>query len=686
MRFYNKDNMELTKQQNEVFKKIKAFMESDASVFILRGYAGTGKTTMVKVVADYITQSRNMYLMAPTGRAARVLSQKTKRMATTIHKAIYEGTCLVSKVTKDIAETEFKLFFPISESKQDGKNVVIVDEASMLCSRKIKHELYKFGSDNLMEDLLTFIRPGFGGKVIFVGDPAQLPPVGESVSNALRAEYFQKQGLKVMEAELTEVLRQKNDSIILKNAMMIRDLLKKDKRNSLVFEEKKDDVETISANCFLEKYLDYRKKSDKNDSVVICFSNKSASRYNRAIRTDLYGKDVPVRENDVLMIIQNNYNLGRMNGEFVPVLSVGERTQQSAPVYVQVGGVKQRKIITLNFVQVTVTNGLGNPCLCMLLEDLLNSDKPELSIDETRALYINFCMRHPELKQGTQQFSLVLMQDAYYNAIRAKYGYAVTGHKCQGGEWGKVFVDYTGRTGLDNDSLRWAYTATTRAQKTLYVANLPHITPFSKFRIDPIQKCNRIDPECRILNEVGPTPFHDDNVDNAIRAKYHCIVKNMEFSPYSVVSVLSNPYLETYNIQTPDGVDRYDLYYKTGPVFQPVKAVVPNSHSVFIAMLMDDEHGMSYKFDYIPSDESYSQLYNLIRSACDTLGIQITNVVEHKEDYNVVYYMRTSSTFSYIKVYVNAEGFITYAKPMSLKGTEDRDLCSIVEIIKSHFI
>ena len=113
MRFYNKDNMELTKQQNEVFKKIKAFMESDASVFILRGYAGTGKTTMVKVVADYITQSRDLYLMAPTGRAARVLSQKTKRMATTIHKAIYEGTCLVSKVTKDIAETEFKLFFPI---------------------------------------------------------------------------------------------------------------------------------------------------------------------------------------------------------------------------------------------------------------------------------------------------------------------------------------------------------------------------------------------------------------------------------------------------------------------------------------------------------------------------------------------------------------------------------------------
>lgn len=116
-----------------------------------------------------------------------------------------------------------------------------------------------FGTDNLMEDLLTFVRPNFGGKVIFVGDPAQLPPVGESVSNALRAEYFQGHGLKVVEAELTEVLRQKGDSVILKNAMMIRDLLKKDKRNQLVFEEQKDDVEMVPSEQFLDKYLKYRK-------------------------------------------------------------------------------------------------------------------------------------------------------------------------------------------------------------------------------------------------------------------------------------------------------------------------------------------------------------------------------------------------------------------------------------------
>lgn len=678
--------IELTNQQNKVFEQIKAFLNSDASVFILRGYAGTGKTTMVKVIADYIEQTRQLAMMAPTGRAARVLAMKTGHTATTIHKAIYSKAHVEPKKVKNIAESEFKFVFSINNSENGGNIVAIVDEASMVCSRKIEHELFMFGTDNLMEDLLTFVRPNFGGKVIFVGDPAQLPPVGESVSNALRAEYFKEKGLKVIEAELTEVLRQKDDSVILKNAMMIRDLLKKDKRNQLVFEEQKDDVETVPSEQFLDKYLNYRKESGKHDSVIICYSNKSANRYNRDIRKSLYGGDVPLQENDILLITQNNYRLDRMNGEFVPVLSIGERIQQSAPVYAQIGGKKERIVITLNFIKVTVPNGDGYPMPCMLLEDLLTSDTATISIDENRALYINFCMRNPRLKQGTESFAEALLNDEYYNAIRAKYGYAVTGHKCQGGEWGKVFVDYTGRTGLDDDCLRWAYTATTRAQKTLYVTNLPHITPFSKFRIEPIQKCKNIAPECRILNEVPPTPFHNKNVDNGIRAKYHCIAKNMEYTPYRIISVQSRPYLEIYNIQTPDGVDRYDLFYKAGDIFQPAKAASPNQHTPLIEIMLNDEQGMSYKYNYIPSDESHCKLLDLIRSACDTISVQITNVVEHAEDFSTTYYMRTSGTFSYIKVYVNSNGFITYAKPMSLKGKDDGELSEIIEIINSHFV
>ena len=678
--------MILTKQQQQVFDSIKEFMKTDASVFILRGYAGTGKTTMVKVIADYLAQENDVALMAPTGRAARVLSEKTGYEASTIHKAIYEKACVVTKEVKDVAESEFKFVFPIHKSEHERKLVAIVDESSMVCSRKIEHELFVFGTDNLLEDLLTFIRPSFGGKVIFVGDPAQLPPVGEPASNALKAEYFIEHGLKVVEAELTEVLRQKDDSVILKNAMMIRDLLKKKKRNSLVFEEKKNDVETVSPDEFLNKYLDYRKESGKHDSVVICYSNRAASKYNSDIRRSLYGDDVPLRENDILLITHNNYRLGRMNGEFVPVLEIGARTQQSAPVYVQVGRDRKRVNITINFVQVIVPDGNGNPMRCMLIEDLLASDNASLSIDENRALYINFCMRNPHLKQGTQSFAEALMTDAYYNAIRAKYGYAVTGHKCQGGEWGKVFVDYTDRTGLDDDSLRWAYTATTRAQKTLYVTNLPHVTPFDKFRIEPIRRCKNMSPECRIIDDVELTPFHAVNAENYLKAKCHCIMDNMEGTPYSVKSVSSKPYLEIYQIQTPSGTDRFDIRYKEGGIFLPALPASRNEHTQLVLMLLNNERMLPLVFDYTPSDDILERLYNTIRSACDSLSVQITNVVEHPEDYSVVYYMRTSDSYSYIKVYIDKNGFVTYATPMSMLGPDDDELTAVINEIKDHFI
>lgn len=676
--------MELTQQQKKVFEQIQSFLTSDASVFILRGYAGTGKTTMIKAVADYISRSGDVRLMAPTGRAARVLSQKTGYEATTIHRAIYSKACIASEESSDIADTKFRFVFPVCS--YEGRIVAVVDESSMVCSRTVEHDLLEFGSGNVLEDLLDFVGTSRGGKVIFVGDPAQLPPVGESKSNALSADYFTEKGLKVLEGELTEVLRQDGDSVILKNAMMIRDLLAKEKRNHLVFEEKVGDVECISSDKLLDKYLEHLKSSEKHDSVIICYSNKSANGYNKEIRQSLYGVDVPIMKNDVLIIAQNNYLLGLMNGDFVQVMAVGARTQQSAPVYVQNGGVKTRTTVTINFVEVTVPDVNGNPMKCMLIENLLTSDNATLSIDESRALYINFCIRNQQLRQGTKAFADALTSDIYYNALRAKYGYSVTGHKCQGGEWRKVFVDYTGRTGLKDDCLRWAYTATTRARNTLYVTNLPHITPFSKFRIDPIQKCKNMDSECRIIGNVEPTPFHDLFSADYLKAKYHCIVGNMKGTPYEVLSVVSKPYLEIYQILTPDGPARFDIGYKAGGIFLPAKPSSHDRHTPAILMLLNNEHDMPYVFDYTPSDEIHEKLYNLIRSACDGLLIQVTNVVEHPEDYNVVYYMRTSGAFSYIMIYINKAGFVTYAKPMSMLGQDDDELKALIEDINNRLV
>lgn len=677
--------MKLTELQYEAFERVKDFMKSDASIFILNGCAGTGKTTMVKHIVDYISQKSNVVLMSPTGRAARVLRKKTGYEAFTIHKGIYDFEKIVAKEVKDIAESKFKLIFPLRHISNDNI-VAIVDEASMLSSQTVKNQLFQFGTGNLMDDLLTFVRPSFGGKLIFVGDPAQLPPVGENVSQALNGDFFTSKGLKVVQTELTEVLRQKNDGVILKNAMQIRDLLNSDKRNHMVFNEKKNEVESIPSHQLLDLYIHHRKLSGKNDSVLICFSNRSASEYNKSIRSRLFGennRDLQVGE--VLMVVKNNYHLNRMNGEFVPVLWVGQKIEQWAPVYVQEGAQRVRKNITLEFQKIQVVDSNGEPQYCMVLLDLLYNGVSSLSVDEQRALFINFCMRYPYLKQGTEEFSNAIKKDEYYNCLNAKFGYAVTGHKCQGGEWSKVFVDYSGRTGMSDDCLKWAYTATTRAQKTLYFTNLPHITPFSKFKIEQIQKCTKVSEDYRIIAKVDNSPFHKYSDENYLHAKCLCIIENMEFTPFKVNSVVSKPYLEIYYIQTPDGIERYDIKYKKGGLFSQAISYQPSIHSVLIRMMLDNENAIPTIFDYTPSDEIYQQLYNFIRSICDDLNIPITNVIENKERYNVVYYFRTMNTISYIKVYINASGFITYAQPMSLLGNEDNELKIMIEKIQNNF-
>jgi hypothetical protein len=367
------------------------------------------------------------------------------------------------------------------------------------------------------------------------------------------------------------------------------------------------------------------------------------------------------------------------------VVEIGETVQQSAPIYVQDGGEKVRKVITLTFQSVEIRVGDDYSQKCMLLLDLLNNDAPEMSIDEQRALYINFCMRHADKRKNPEAFADSLKTDQYYNCLRAKYGYAVTGHKCQGGEWKRAYVDYDGRTGLSTDCLRWAYTATTRAQETLYIANLPHITPFSRFRIEPVQQCAKINEECRIIDSVDKSPYHDNVAPDYLHAKYGCIAHNMEYSPYKVTGVVSKPYQEIYTISTPDGLERYDIRYKKGGVFTKAVPQIISTHTSLICMMLDNERAIPLIINYTPSSETHDKLYHLIRSACDGLGIQMTNVVEHKEDYSVMYYFRTSDTMSYIKIYVNSDGYVTYAKPMSLIGQDDKELIALIEEITNHF-
>lgn len=687
--------MNLSTQQNSILEKIKEFLKGDCSVFILKGYAGTGKTTMIQHIYEYARPLIDVRLMAPTGRAARVLTSKLPKsddvsdvVATTIHRGIYSYSDIYSKMMKEQKykfDDDLLLCYEISE--HDDNVLVIIDEASMISSRKSDQEIFHFGSGNLLDDILTFVKPKGGGKVIFVGDPAQLPPVGDSQSNALNKEFFESKGLSVMEAELTEVLRQSGESTILKNAMKIRDLLHEKRRNRLVFDDKPGEVEYLAEGEFLPKFLKAREDSNVNDCVAICFSNAKAAQYNKEIREHFYGNDSRLHEGEILMVVHNNYSINRMNGEFIPVLSVGAIESQSAPVYVDRDGQRIKVNITLNFQSIITTDGSGKKVEKLLLLDLLYNDHRSITIDEMKALYINFCMRHPSLQPYTAEFARALIDDPYYNAIQAKFGYAITGHKCQGGEWSKAFVDYSGRTGLSDDCLRWAYTSTTRASKTLYVANLPKITPFSKFRIDPVQLVSKMNEECRHIkeSEIGISPFHQPSSEKFLHAKCLCIMKNLEQSPYKITGVESKPYQEIYMIHTPDGPVRFDIRYKKGGIFSGAAPAIPNPHTPTLQYLLDDEKEIPLDFQYVPSNAVLSQLYNVIRSAADESLINITNVVEHLKEYHVCYYFRSSGVFSCLKVFIDGDGFVTYALPSSLKGAFDTEFCHFIECLNLHF-
>lgn len=679
--------MILTEQQKQVLEKVDAFLSSDCPVFILKGYAGTGKTTIIKNICSLIASKREFWLAAPTGRAARVLQNKVGFPASTIHKLIYSDCHTVLKEKKEnnigavVKNSYFEYYFSVNQCFSRG--VVIVDEASMVTSHFIDHEILHFGTDNLMNDLITFARLSFGGKIIFVGDPAQLPPFGEEKSQALNADFFRTRGLDVCEAELTEVLRQVGISAILQNAMSVRNLLGNEQRNRFSMTLKHGEVEKLSNGSLVNRYVAERQASGRNNCVLIAYSNEMVRGYNADVRQRLLGDaSCPLRAGEVLIVVQNNYKLGKMNGDFVEVAEVGNIVSRNVPIYVDSGGVPMKKYVPLNFIHVKIANQNE---WCWLYSDLLFNSNPSLTIEESKAFFIDFKIRHHGLKPETQEFANKLRDDEFYNCLRAKFGYAVTGHKCQGGEWGNVFVDFSSRTGLSDDCLRWAYTAITRATKHLYFVNMDNITPFTRFRIDSIDSCSKISEECMVTKTGCKSPFHGDIHSDFLHSKCCCVIDNMKGTPYSVVRVSSNQYMESYLVKTPDGMERYDVRYKKGGLFSKAVAFNKSKHNEAVCNLIDDESGLLSDFDYRPSNDVYREIYDLVSSACISTSVRLTNVVEHPEDYSCMYYFATSNTKSYLKVYIDKSGFVTYAKPMSLIGANDHELSLLIEEIERRF-
>lgn len=493
------NHINLTNDQRYALEKINAFLENKDRVFILQGYAGSGKTTLLKGIAEYLqNQGTKFQLMAPTGRAAKIINEKTGFESTTIHKGIYSFEELIEiKQEENDNDVSFLYQYKLRNNPEAFDSVLLVDEASMVSDILSKGEFFRFGSGYLLKDLFRYARINdfsAKSKIIFVGDPAQLPPIGMNFSPALDADYLAtKYNLEISIVTLKEVKRQNSTNGILRAATKIRQCLTSGYFNDFNLKENNEDV-------FSTPYADYLAvyKAQKNKKIIICWKNKTALDLNLAIRKDKFGSDLPIQAADTIIIGGNNYQLGILNGQFAIVAEASPHLETREIAFKIKGGNTITVELSWRSISLIIPleNNQSKTVSGYILENYLTGDN-YLSSEEQRALYIDFKNRHPHLKKGTAEFKEAIINDKYINCILVKYGYAVTCHKAQGGEWDNAFVfwdrgtesnfnfyeaehDKIGKT--NPDFYRWAYTAITRASNKLFCINPPYFSSFTSMR------------------------------------------------------------------------------------------------------------------------------------------------------------------------------------------------------------
>ena len=482
-------SFKLTTGQSSLVDNLEVFLADSSSCFILKGYAGTGKTFMMKGVTDFlVANNRSFRIAAPTGRAAKVISQKTLQKAFTIHKTIYSSNDLKEYKVNDEDGTEtFKFYFDLSINDTPTNTIYIIDEASMLSNVYAEGEFFRFGSGYLLNDLIHYINfdnNDHQKKIIFIGDNAQLPPVNMNFSPALDSNYLELHcGIQSKEFELTEVVRQKGESGILRNATNIRESIKANIFNHLEFETSYKDIIPIRHEDLLTAYLQACNNTIDDETIIVAYSNPLVKEYNDFVRDHFFPDQPNITAGDKVVLVCNNYNHMKMqllNGDFGFVKQVSP-VNESRVIKLKrknrVGKTVEIDVrLTFRYVVIVFTDDEKNPqeIACQINENLLYSKNRDLSSDELKAIYIDFKIRNSKLKAGTKEFKDALRSDPFFNALRIKFGYAVTCHKAQGGEWKNTFLNCKTSWGYFNSTyFRWLYTGITRAKENLYTLDAP---------------------------------------------------------------------------------------------------------------------------------------------------------------------------------------------------------------------
>ena len=708
------EKLVLTDGQQKVFDDIKTFLDDKAKeVFILRGYAGTGKTLLITYLGNYLLDNHFYFsVLTPTGRAAKVIRRSFSKavekygfhkelcdMGCTIHSQIYSGKIECKEVENpDIAEKTFKYFFPLDTKliPDNRKKILIIDESSMVGDTVTEQEFLQFGSGRLLSDLIQYKSVCGIEKIIFVGDDAQLPPVGDPASRALTESYFKDSGLGVSTGEITEVVRQNDDSVILKNAEAMRSLLKtpRNQRNNFNL-ELGNDVTSFAGLSVAQQFIEDRSSFYLGEKILLSFTNLQCFQYNQAIRGLLFPQGEPftwnneswikLQEGDLLLNTHNTHGtwgIEVFNGDMLRVISIGATEERQVPVKMK--GESKGRSVKLSFTHVNVETDNGAAFNTLLLNNCLYAKERDILAEETRALYIDFCQRirknHPQVKEGSEDFKDLLIKDPYFNSLRTKFGYAITCHKAQGGEWNTVWVDYSKRIGLSDDMIRWCYTATTRAKQHLLAINPPHITPMGGLQFLPIAKITKtpkgyFDESIRV-NEPGTEGF-----PAALSVKIKAIKEALTDTEYELKSFLIKGYQVRFVFSIATQKLVIDNFFDGEGILKRLPFTGNDTVRNTLIEIINNAFLVPGALTYKPSNSVLAELFDRMSSAAENVGISILNVKDYPSSYYVMYSLKTDATIAYIQFYYGINYALTTAMPKSELGTGDQKLQQLISII-----
>ncbi len=452
---YTKICFNPTFNQKNIVKNVSSWLStaSHDRIFILNGYAGTGKTTIIAAVVAALKELKiNTTLLAPTGRAANVLARYSKCPAFTIHKHIYR------EQTNAQYESRFSLDF-----NRNVDTIYIVDEASMLSYDSSGG--FQFGSGSLLEDLVKYVRSGKRCRLMLVGDNAQLPPVGSEYSPALDEAFMRRYG-DVEYCTMDEVVRQEATSGILFNATLIRCMMERGLITIPKLDLNVPDIEIVEGGEFTEKVQECYDKYGRDETIIITRSNKRANRFNEGVRRYTLCAEEAIESGDMLMIVKNNY-------------FYAEREKECPMSFIANGDVASierirrfEELYGFEFAEATLLFGDYNETemTCKILLETLHSESASLSQERGRELFDEVEQDYLEIKNRKDRLKEIRANE-YYNALQVKFAYAVTCHKAQGGQWRAVFIDRCifGDEEMSRDMMRWLYTAFTRATDKIYL-------------------------------------------------------------------------------------------------------------------------------------------------------------------------------------------------------------------------